>query len=358
MRRVGTYLGLLAWCSVLVCCAIANANDLQRTIRNSQQKVVKLYGAGGLRQMEAYQTGILISAEGHILTSLSYVLDTDDLVAVLDDGRKLRPEIVGTDPIRELAVLSPKNEQQGLPHFDLSASVSGHTGQRVLAISNLYNIATGNEAASVLQGVITAVAPLDARRGSQQTQYRDRVYVLDAQANNPGAAGGALVDWQGNLIGVLGKELRSRMTGTWLNYALPATDLAAVVADILAGRKMESTVADSLPPEEALTTADLGFMLVPDVLRRTPPYVDAVAPNSSAAKAGLHADDLVVFVGDDPVVSCRALGELLSRLEKQDGVTISVLRDGTLHVFTLSTDVESSNDHGAESIPTEEGTNP
>ena len=358
MRRVGNYLSLLACCAMLVYGTSAQAADLQRTIRNAQQKVVKLYGAGGLRQMEAYQTGILISPEGHILTSLSYVLDTDDLVAVLDDGRKLHPEIVGTDPVRELAVLRPKSEQQGLPHFDLAASVSGHAGQRVLAISNLYNIATGDEAASVLQGVITAVAPLDARRGAQQTPYRDTVYVLDAQANNPGSAGGALIDWHGQLIGVLGKELRSRMTGTWLNYALPATDLAPVVADILVGRDVESLATDSLPPEEALTTADLGFMLVPDVLRRTPPYIDAVVPNSSAAKAGLQADDLVVFVGDDPVVSCNALTGLLARLEKQDGATISVLRDGTLHVVSLSTSTEPTGDSGQEPTSSQEGAKP
>lgn len=320
---------------MLVVGPFLEAQELHRTIRSAQQNVVKLYGAGGLRQMEAYQTGILISAEGHILTAMSYVLDTDDLVAVLDDGRKLHPEIVGTDPIRELAVLRPKSEQSGLPYFDLSASVSGHTGQRVLAVSNLYGIATGDEAASVLQGVITAVAPLDARRGAQQTQYRGEVYVLDAQSNNPGAAGGALVDWRGNLIGLLGKELRSRMTGTWLNYALPATDLVPVVADIIAGREVEGIADSTLPPESAMTTADLGFMLVPDVLRRTPPYVDAVLPYSSAAKAGMQADDLVVFVGDDPVVSCLALNRQLSRLEKEEGVTISVLRDGTLYVFDL-----------------------
>ena len=321
--------------SSLLLIRTAPAGDLHSTIRTAQQKIVKLYGAGGFRQLEAYQSGILISEEGHILTAMSYVLDTDDLVAVLDDGRKLSPVLVGADPIRELAVLAPEEAQIALPHFDLSRSIAGYAGQRVLALSNLYGIASGEEPASVLQGVVTAVAPLDARRGAQQTQFRDTVYILDAQANNPGAAGGALVDWRGRLVGVLGKELRSRMTGTWLNYALPAQDVAPVVADILAGRELEEFREEGQLPDDALTTAQLGFMLVPDVLRRTPSYVDSVLPGSAAAEQGMRADDLVVFVEDRPMASCREVAEALGRFERYERVTLSVLRDGKLLVFNL-----------------------
>jgi S1-C subfamily serine protease len=84
----------------------ANAAALHETIRDVQRKVVKIYGAGGMKELEAYQTGILISAEGHVLTVQSYVLDTDDLAVVLDDGRKFKAEVLGVDPVRELAVLN------------------------------------------------------------------------------------------------------------------------------------------------------------------------------------------------------------------------------------------------------------
>ena len=79
----------------------------------------------------------------------------------------------------------------------------------MLAFSNLFGIATGDEPVSMLHGVVSAVAPLDARRGAFTTNYRGDVYVVDAAANNPGAAGGALTDSQGRLLGMLGKELRS-----------------------------------------------------------------------------------------------------------------------------------------------------
>ncbi|MCH8839821.1 MAG: serine protease [Planctomycetes bacterium] len=332
-RLLQTCVALLIVFSTL---AVEGAN-LRQTIREAQRKVVKIYGAGGLRGMEAYQTGILISAEGHVLTALSYVLDTNDLVVMLDDGRKWQAEFVGSDPVRELAVLRIPVEGGPLPHFDLHQSVKANEGQRVLALSNLYGIATGDEPVSVLQGVVTAIAPLDARRGVHRANYRDTVYVLDAYANNPGASGGALVDWQGRLIGVLGKELRSRVTGTWLNYALPAEKIATVVDDLLAGRELDSLQDEPLPPERALSTEALGFMLVPNVLPRTPPYVDTVRPHSPADKAGLRPDDLVVFVAEEPTASCQALVGALARYEFEEEVRLLVLREGALVEFRLRT---------------------
>jgi S1-C subfamily serine protease len=95
------------------------AASLHDTIRDAQRKVVKIYGAGGLSGLEAYQSGILISPEGDVLTVQSYVLDTDDLAIVLDDGRKLKAELLGTDPIRELAVLKLNVEDdETFPYFD------------------------------------------------------------------------------------------------------------------------------------------------------------------------------------------------------------------------------------------------
>jgi S1-C subfamily serine protease len=343
-------------CRLLTACVVwlvvfstvkVEAANLRQTIRQAQSKVVKIYGAGGLRGMEAYQTGILISAEGHVLTALSYVLDTSDLVVILDDGRKWQAELVGSDPVSELAVLRIPNEDEPLPHFDLHQSAQAEEGQRVLALSNLYGIATGDEPVSVLQGVVTAIAPLDARRGAHRANYRGTVYVLDAYANNPGASGGALVDWQGQLIGVLGKELRSRVTGTWLNYALRAEKIATVVDDLLAGRELDTFRDDPLPPERSLSTEALGFMLVPNVLPRTPPYVDTVRPNSPADRAGLRPDDMIVFVAEQPIPSCQALIDTFGLIEFEDEVHLSILREGAIVDFLLRT-VETTIDDPAE----------
>jgi len=317
------------------------AATLEQTIRTAQIKVVKIYGAGGLRQLEAYQSGILISAEGHVLTALSYVLDTDDLAIVLDDGRKWQAELVGSDPVSELAVLKLASDADTFPYFDLQAAARAGVGQRVLALSNLYGIASGDEPVSVLQGVISAVAPLEARRGAFQVNFRGTVYVLDAYANNPGAAGGALVDWQGQLLGVLGKELRSQVTGTWLNYALPVESFAATVDDLIAGRVLQSASTDRLEPDQPLTAEVLGIALVPNILPRTPPYVDTVRRGSPADRVGLRSDDLIVFIAAQPTPSCQVVLEEFARHEQSAAVSISVLRDGSLLEFSLLADADS-----------------
>jgi S1-C subfamily serine protease len=263
---------------------------------------------------------------------------------VLDDGRKYKAEVLGVDPVRELAVLKLPVEDATLPHFDLAAAPPAEIGERVLAVSNLFGIAAGDEPVSVLQGVVTAIAPLEARRGSFETTYHGNVYVLDAAANNPGAAGGALVNWRGEFLGLLGKELRSRATGAWLHYALPVDDLLGSVETMKAGKSLDAEPVAEAGPAEPLTLADVGIVLVPDVLARTPPYIDAVLPKSAAARAKLKPDDLVVFVEGEPTASCAAVVRAISRHEKFDAVRVSVLRDGKLVETALSAEEKSGGD--------------
>jgi S1-C subfamily serine protease len=327
-----------------------DAASLHDTIRDAQRKVVKIYGAGGISGLEAYQTGILISPEGHVLTVQSYVLDTDDLAIVLDDGRKFTGEVLGTDPVRELAVIKLPLEEETLPYFDLTASASAATGDRVLAVSNLFNIAGGDEPVSVLQGVVTALAPLEARRGAFDSSFHGKVYIVDAAANNPGAAGGALVNWRGELLGLLGKELRSRATGAWLHYAIPVDQFTEAVETMRAGGSVSAGDFAQSAPSEPLSLGDVGIVLVPDVLPRTPPYIDAVLPRSAAARAGLQPDDLVVFVEGEPTASCVAVAEAIGRRERFDAVRISVLRNGKLVEADLESDGFSDDEEPSDAI--------
>lgn len=332
-------LACAAWaCLVATPSFAASGGSLHEVIRHVQRQVVKIYGAGGVRGLEAYQSGVIISPEGHVLTSLSYVLDTDDLVVVLDDGRRYEAEQLGSDPVRELALLKLPLKGESLSCFTLADAPQAEVGERVLAVSNLFNIAAGDEPVSVLHGVVTAVAPLEARRGAYQSPYRGSVYLVDAAANNPGAAGGALVDWQGRLLGILGKELRSRTTGAWVHYALPVEQFADSVERMKSGRFDGGNDEPLAAPAEPLALDDLGLVLVPNMLPRTPPYIDSVFPRSAAAAAGLRPDDLVVFVAGEPTPSCAAVIEAIARHEKFDEVRLSILRDGELVEATLSAD--------------------
>lgn len=299
-----------------------------------QPKLAKIYGAGGLKGLEAYQSGLLISAEGHILTVWSYVLDADVVTVILDDGRKFTAELVGMDPRLEIAIL--KINAQELKHFDLKQSAELSGGDRVLAFSNLYGVATGNEASSVLHGQVTAVTDLAARRGAYASPYQGRVYVVDAMTNNPGASGGALTDRRGRLAGLLGKEMRSSQNNIWLNYAIPIPELAPAVDDILAGRTRSAPRADlAKNPKEAHSLATLGIVLVPDFLPKTPPFVELVRPGSAAANVGLKTDDLVLFVNGRLVSSCSMLAEELTFADRLDDLRLTVQRGQELLEFEL-----------------------
>ena len=175
------------------------------------------------------------------------------------------------------------------------------------------------------------------RRGSFTTNFHGNVYVVDASANNPGAGGGALTDAQGRLLGMLGKELRSSANGTWLNYALPVAAFAPTVDDIIAGRFTPAPQTDADRPTNPLSLTSLGIVLVPNVVTRTPPYIDRVLPNSPAATAGIRPDDLLVTIDSQVASSCTEANHLAERLERDATVRLAVLRNEQFLEFTLST---------------------
>ena len=331
---------------VLLLAARANAATPGETIAGGARRVVKLYGAGGVRGLEGYQSGILVSPAGHVVTVQSTVLDSDAIDCVLDDGRRYPATLVGIDPRRELAVLSLAAEE--LPSFALpdepepppgsapSVAARVAAGTRVFALSNLFGVAVGDERVSAQHGVVSTVVPLAARRGAHEAPYRGDVYLLDFTTNNPGSPGGALVDWRGRLVGMIGKELRATSTGVWLNYALPIDEVARGYREVLGGTAGEAPAADM--PSDGAASFDLGLLgivLVPDLLDKTPPFVESVRAGSAAAAVGLRPDDLVVAVNGASVASRLAVQQRLAGLAAGDPVQFTVIRSGEIVVGDL-----------------------
>ncbi|MFC1758950.1 S1C family serine protease [Planctomycetota bacterium] len=303
----------------------AAGHSFSDAIQSVQPKMVKIFGAGGIRGLEAYQSGFLISGDGHVLTVWSYVLDTDELQVVLDDGRRFDTEVVGFDPRLEIAVL--KIDATELEYFDVKQSTKLNVASRVLAFSNLYGVASGDEPTSVLHGSVAALTSLSARRGAYKSLYDGPIYVVDAMTNNAGAAGGALTNRQGELAGLLGKELRNSENNIWLNYAIPMSEIITAIDDILAGKVRPRGDSDSRKrPKEPVTMDDLGIVLLPNILNRTPPFVQYVQPNSPAAEAGIKADDLILYLDSTVVRSREELLEELSFVDKLDVVRLTVQR--------------------------------
>lgn len=302
--------------------------------REVQRRVVKVYGAGGMAGLEAYQSGCLVSPDGHVATAWSYVLDVDSPLVVLDDGRKFEATIVGFEPNLELAVL--KLEATDLPFFPMSGDLQVEASMPVLAVSNLFSIAAGSEPASAMQGYIAAESNLAARRGTFKTAYDGRVFILDLVANNPGAAGGALVDVRGNLLGMLGKELRDDRTGVWLNYAIPTEVMRAAIGDIIAGRQsVRSESSQPLARDQAHSLEKLGLVMIPNVLENTPAYIDRVVPKSPADLGELRADDLILLVDGQRVGGQQALIEMLRSIDVRDALTVTVQRGSQIVSVTM-----------------------
>ncbi len=332
-KRLGaSFVAFVFVCAIQVAVV---AQDLTGTIVDAQMRCVKVYGAGGPEGLEAYQSGFFVSPQGHVATVWSYVLDAEPLI-VLDDGRRMKGQVVGFEPKLELAVI--KIEGEGYPYFSLQDIPQPNTGDAVLGFSNAFGVATGPEPVTVMFGHLSAKSTLAGRRGYFKTPYEGSIYVLDLIANNPGAAGGALTDLSGRLLGMLGKELRDDRTGAWLNYAVPGEVLKPILRDIVAGK-----APDVMPPQKRALPADraqqlelLGIVLVPNVLDRTPAFIDQIKPESAAAKAGILADDLIVLVGDTRIDSQTTLKDLLARTDRQDRLSVVVQRGSQLLTLNIS----------------------
>ena len=333
---IDSRLRLLWACFAFACSLLANtissAGPATAPGINAARRTVKLYGAGGIPGLESYQTGILVSPTGHIVTALSTVLDAEAIDCVLDDGRRYPAQLLGADLRRELAVLVI--DGKSLPCFRLSTRTPrAAIGTRVLALSNLFGVAVGDERVSLQHGVIAACVPLRARRGPHESAYRGDAYILDCTTNNPGSPGGCLVDWNGQFLGMLGKELRAEPSGIWLSYALPADEVAKGYEQILAGKP--SIVSDQPNDGRGYDPHLIGLELVPDLLDQTPPFIEAIRPNTQAATAALQADDLIVALGSRTITSQRGLRQELARLLPGDSVQLSLIRDGEIIICDL-----------------------
>lgn len=339
-RLNSTVLKLRVFAVVMTSLAFAAGSSLvaqekDAPLAYAQARIVKIFGAGGMKNLHAYSTGFLVSPEGHIATIWSHVLDSDEVTVVLANGRKFQAKVVGAEPRMDVAVIQLIAEQKDLPFFELNDAKDASVGSRILGLSNMFKVATGDEPVSVLHGVIAAKAKLTTRRGAFQTPYQDDVYIVDAITNNPGAGGGVLMQLDGTLVGMIGKELRNAESNTWVNYALPMTKLREVIDQIIAGVYVAEKKPDEANNPERYNSLDFGIVMVPDVLFRTPAFVDRTLPDSLAAKGGIKAGDLVLFVNGELVQSCRELKRELGKLESQDDLKLVVRRGKDLVEFDV-----------------------
>jgi serine protease Do len=325
-------------------------------VEQVNKKMVKLYGrGGGFKGLAHYGTGVMVSPDGYFLTVASYLLDKpEDLSVHLYDGRRIdnfgkdpNLKIVGVEPVLDIALLKIEHVKD-LPYFDIAEIAKrppAQPGDWVLAFSNQFQIASRDEPMTVQRGAVAAYSKLQGRRGVIEVPYNGDVYFIDAITNNPGAGGGALTTRKGELLGIVGKEVRNTLTDTWINYAVP---IQARIDVQLQDKKETITLADFVArtiKEGKWKQIEVvakggprgvhGIRLVQDVVERTPPYVDDVLPNSPAAKAGLKPDDLIVYVNGEQVASVKLFNDIMSKMGPGTKITVEVRRGDKLRTVEM-----------------------
>ena len=322
-----------AWC----------ANRTDASWKSVASRVVKLYGAGGVSGIEGYQTGLLVSDSARhspgqlVLTVDGVLLESGEAIVVLSNGDRYTGRVAGVDLLTGVTVLRMDSEET-LTAFDLNPPTPGPVpGDRIRVLSNAFNIAVGDEPVSLQQGVVAARVPLHRARRVPPLLSASPVLLVDCVTSNPGAAGGAVVDLDGQLFGMVGKELRSDESGTWVNYAVPTPLLHEALARAMAtdtdsatgeSTATPSSTLPSIRPQQALQQmVAYGIHLIPAISLRTPAYVEQIRPDSPAANAGLLHNDLIVLVdGRSTATLADAQREILSSLAQESKTQLTVLR--------------------------------
>jgi len=345
---------MFRWIPILVLLigsSVQAADPFNKTTQEVNQKVVKIFGSGGFRGVTNYSTGILISADGHILTVASQTLDTSELIIHLYDGRKMKAVVTVTEPYLDAAILKIKEGDKkpedtvglNLPFFDIKAAAAhprAEAGDWILAFSNQFEIAMRNEPVSVQRGTIMSYSKLRGRRGIFDFPYDGEVYAVDAITNGPGAGGGPITDRKGNLLGIIGREIKNSLSETWINYAVPVNAKIEVQDE---DKKVTITMPDFIergmkgtykPARRDVVAVGIGgfhgIRFVPNVLDRTPPYVDETYPDSPVAKAGVKVNDLVSFIDGEPIYSISGFNEFIKRTRPGMTVRLEVRRGDNL----------------------------
>jgi serine protease Do len=323
-------------CAVLIAVAQPAATaetSLADLALSVNQRVVKIYG-GQAGQLAGYGSGVLVSADGEIVTVASALLETTNLRVELSTGKTLRAEVVHRDFRQQLALL--KIDMDSLPFAELRPTRPG-VGDWIIAATNAFQVAAAHEPVTLTPGVVAGWTQLQAKRRAQPFLYDGEVLLTDMVLAVPGAAGGGLFDLDGQLVGLVGQAVQSERTMTWLNYGIPAEVVGAFLE---AARQPPSVRAGPTVSEVPPARAYLGIALLDFVGLDQPAYVERVHLNSPASAAGLRANDLVVAVDGEPIESCAAAQEAFARLKVGERVTLTIKRGETL----LSIPIEPARD--------------
>ena len=264
------------------------------------------------KRNQSLGSGVIVDARlGHILTNHHVIEQADEIYVTLHDGRELKAELLGTDPETDVALLQVASDD--LVAVPLADSNALRVGDFVVAIGNPFGL---NQ--TVTSGIVSALG----RSGLGIEGYEN--FIQTDASINPGNSGGPLVNLRGELVGINTAILAPSGGNVGIGFAIPINMAAAIRRQIVEfGGVQRGTFGVSTQN------------LTPDLARalRLPPdskgaVVTGVEPDSSAARAGLRAGDLIVHLNEHTVRSATDLHTQFALMRVGDQVNLDILRDG------------------------------
>jgi serine protease Do len=309
----------------------APRTQLERVIHDHLPCIVKIHGASGLATVQAYGTGVLVSAQGHVLALDQVMIQEGQTSVVLCDGSVHQAELLPAESKLGVRMLKIDCERK-LPHLQVSQDVSALPGTFVVSLGNCFRLAEFSEKVSAMSGVLVAKAKTGLRYRLQDVDYDGELWITDAM-NNPGHGGGALLTLDGRWLGLNARLATSRDTNSDISAAIPVEQLVPFIERWTLGKVAEPAAAapPMAPPYHGIKLFDHGSG------QTSPPaYVERVFSGSPAAAAGLRADDLIVRIDDYAVRTCRQFDDLLSKLRAGQKIVVTYKRGTTVAKVDLT----------------------
>ncbi len=289
-------------------------------LRNQQPQIAQGFGSG-----------VIISSDGFIITNNHVIESAQNIKVILNDKREFEAKLIGADPSTDIALL--KVEAKDLQFLTYGNSNDLKLGEWVLAVGNPFNLTS-----TVTAGIVSARS---RNLGINEDQLSIESFIQTDAAVNPGNSGGALVNQQGNLIGI-NTAIASR-TGSYTGYsfAVPVTIVSKVVEDLKKfGEVQRALLGVNIGDVNAEIAKELKLDKVEGV------YVGGVPENGAAREAGIKEKDVIIQVDGDPVRNTAQLQEKISQYRPGDKVKVIVIRDNEKKPF----DVTLRNKHGDTEI--------
>jgi serine protease DegQ len=266
------------------------------------------FGEQGGEAQAGLGSGVIVSDSGYILTNNHVVEGADDIEVVLKDNRSTRAKVIGTDPDTDLAIL--KIELDKLPVIVLGNSDGAQVGDQVLAIGNPFGVGQ-----TVTSGIVSALG-----RNQLGINTFENFIQTDA-AINPGNSGGALVDTNGNLLGI-NTAIYSRSGGNMgIGFAIPVSTAKQVLEGIVKDGQITRGWIGVEPNDLSQELAETF-----DIKSRNGVIITGVLQNGPAAAAGIRPGDVIVKIGNQPVADVSQLLAQVAALKPGSPARFSVER--------------------------------